>query len=47
MLQERLNGLTILCIGKNVIENIDVDTIISDFVSRNARRNCFVLTFEY
>ena len=29
MSQERLNGLTILCIGKNMLENIDVDSIIN------------------
>ena len=33
--QERLNGLAILCIVKDVIEHIDVDTIISDFAYRN------------
>lgn len=42
MLQERLNGLAILSIEKNMLENIDIDTIISDFASRNARRKCFV-----
>jgi len=42
MSQERSNGLAILCIKKDVIEHINVDTIISDFASRNARKNCFV-----
>ena len=42
MSQERLNDLAILCIEKNMLENIDVDTIINDFVSRNARRQCFL-----
>ena len=42
MSQERLNGLTILCIEKNMFENIDIDTIINDFASRNARRQCFL-----
>ena len=41
MSQERLNDLAILCIEKNMLENIDVDTIINDFASRNARRQCF------
>ena len=36
MSQEILNGITILCIEKNILENIDVDTIINDFASRNA-----------
>jgi hypothetical protein len=42
MSQERLNGLAILCIEKNMLEHIDVDAIIGDFASRNARRQLFV-----
>ena len=42
MSQERLNDLAIFCIEKNMLENIDVDTIINDFASRNARRQCFL-----
>ena len=42
MLQERLNDLAILCIEKNMLKNIDIDTIINDFTSRNARRQCFL-----
>ena len=42
MSQERLNDLAILCIENNMLENIDVDTIINDFASRNARRQCFL-----
>ncbi|XP_021762686.1 uncharacterized protein LOC110727435 [Chenopodium quinoa] len=42
MSQERLNGLATLCIEKNMLEHIDVETIISDFASRNARRNIYV-----
>ena len=42
MSQERLNDLTILYIEKNMFENNDVDTIINDFASRNARRQCFL-----
>jgi len=37
-----LNGLNILCIKKNMIEQIDGETIINDFVSKNARRKCVV-----
>ena len=37
----RLNGLAMLCIEKNILGNIDFDTIINDFASRNARRQCF------
>ena len=40
--QKRLNDQEILCIEKNMLENIDVDTIIKDFASRNARRQCFL-----
>jgi len=47
MSQERFNGLAILRIEKDVIEYIVVDTIISDFAYINARKNCFVWTFEY
>ena len=43
MSQEKLNDLAILCIEKNMLENIDVDTIINDFASRNARRQCFFM----
>ena len=42
MSQERLNDLAILCTEKNMLENIDVDTIINDFASRNAQRQCFL-----
>ena len=42
MSQERSNDLAILFIEKNILENIDVDTIINDFASRNARRQCFL-----
>jgi len=39
MSQERLNGLAILCIEKKLLDEIDIDTIIIDFVSKNIRRN--------
>ena len=42
MSQEILNDLAILCIEKNMLENIDVDAIINDFAFRNARRQCFL-----
>jgi len=35
--QERLNELTILCIKKRLLDEIDIDTIIDDFASRNVR----------
>uniref|UniRef100_A0A8I6X471 HAT C-terminal dimerisation domain-containing protein n=1 Tax=Hordeum vulgare subsp. vulgare TaxID=112509 RepID=A0A8I6X471_HORVV len=39
MSQERLNGLATLCIEKKLLDEIDIDTIISDFASQNVRRN--------
>jgi hypothetical protein len=39
MSQERLNGLATLCIEKKLLDAIDLDTIISDFTSKNAKRN--------
>ena len=37
--QERLNGLATLCIEKRLLDEIDIETIIDDFASRNIRRN--------
>jgi hypothetical protein len=36
MSQKRLNGQTILCIEKDMVEHIDIETIISDFTFKNA-----------
>ena len=41
MSQERLNGLATICIEKDKLDEINVDTIITDFASRNVGRNCF------
>ncbi|KAM3390463.1 hypothetical protein ACQJBY_012204 [Aegilops geniculata] len=38
MSQERLNGLATLCIEKDLLDEIDIDTIVSDFASQNFRR---------
>jgi hypothetical protein len=35
MSQERLNGLATLCIEKGLLDGIDIETIITDFASRN------------
>jgi hypothetical protein len=35
MTQQRLNGLATLCIEKKLLDDIDIDPIISDFASRN------------
>ncbi|KAK9756666.1 hypothetical protein RND81_01G113300, partial [Saponaria officinalis] len=40
--EERLNGLTMLSIEKELLENIDVDDIIKDSASQNARRSHFL-----
>jgi hypothetical protein len=37
--QERLNGLAILCIKKRLLDEMDINTIINDFASRNVIRN--------
>jgi hypothetical protein len=37
--QERLNGLVTLCIEKKLLNEIDIDTIVTDFASKNVRRN--------
>ncbi|XP_065866431.1 uncharacterized protein [Euphorbia lathyris] len=39
MSQERLSGLVILSIEKEILETMDADIIINDFASRNARRS--------
>ncbi|KAL5855035.1 hypothetical protein ACOSQ4_004837 [Xanthoceras sorbifolium] len=36
MSHERLNGLAILCIEKNMLDKLDFETIIDDFASQNA-----------
>ena len=38
MSQERLNGLATLCIEKILVDEIDIDTIVSDFASQNVSR---------
>jgi DNA phosphorothioation-dependent restriction protein DptG len=39
MSQDRLNGLTTLCIEKKLLNEVDSNTIINEFASRNVRRN--------
>lgn len=41
MTQDRLNGLAILSIEKNMLKAIDVEHIVEDFASKNARRSHF------
>jgi hypothetical protein len=38
MSQERLNGLTVLCIEKILLDEIGTDAIINDFASKHVRR---------
>ena len=42
MLRERLNGLAMYNIEKYILNNIDLDTILNDFASRNAPKSFFV-----
>src|SRR6266498_5030356 len=42
MLQDRLNGLAICCIEKDILDNIDLDIVLNDFASRNAQRSFFM-----
>jgi hypothetical protein len=39
MSQDRLNGLATLCIEKKILNEVDSNTIINEFASRNVRRN--------
>ncbi|CAA0834815.1 Protein ALWAYS EARLY 3 [Striga hermonthica] len=41
MLQERLNGLAMCSIEKDILDKIDLDVVLEDFASRNARRQFF------
>lgn len=41
MSQERLNGLAILSIEKEMLEKLEFESIIEDFASQNARRKSF------
>uniref|UniRef100_A0ACD6A842 Uncharacterized protein n=1 Tax=Avena sativa TaxID=4498 RepID=A0ACD6A842_AVESA len=41
MSQERLNGLSTICIEKDLLDQVNIDNIISDFASKNSRRKCF------
>ena len=38
MTQERLNGLAIIALENDVLEKINYEDIIGDFISRNTRR---------
>ena len=42
MLQERLNGLAMCSIEQDILDDINFDTVLEDFASRNARRSFFV-----
>ena len=41
MLQDRLNGLAMCSIEAEILDNIDLDVVLNDFASRNARRHFF------
>jgi hypothetical protein len=42
MSQERLNDLAMCTIEKDILDTIDLNTILDDFASRNARKNIFL-----
>jgi len=42
MLQERLNGLAMCSIEKDILDTIDLESVLVDFTSRNARRWFFI-----
>jgi len=42
MSQERLNGLAMCTIEKDILDTIDLDTVLDDFASRNARTSIFL-----
>ena len=41
MLQDRLNGLAMCCIEKDVLDNIDLDIVLNDFASRKMPQDIF------
>ena len=43
MSQERLNGLATICIEKDKLEEINVETIINDFASTNCLKKLFYI----
>ena len=47
MSQERLNGLTILCIEKKLLDEIDIDTIVIDFASKNITKNYLFICYLF
>jgi len=47
MSQERLNGLTILCIEKKILDEIDIDTIVTDFASKNITKNYLFIYYLF
>jgi hypothetical protein len=42
MSQERLNGLAMCIIERDILDAIDLNTVLDDFASRNAQRNIFL-----
>jgi len=42
MSQKRLNGLAMCTIERDILDTIDLNTVLDDFASRNARRSIFL-----
>ena len=52
MSQERLNGLSMISIEKDMVDKLDYETIMYDFAGRIARKyvfsqknNCYIIVF--
>jgi hypothetical protein len=43
MTQERLNHLATLCIENKLLDEIDINSIIDDFVSQKCQKKVFIL----
>lgn len=41
MTQEKLNGLATIALESDILEEINYEDIIKDFISNNTRRTCF------
>jgi len=41
--EERLNGLALMSIHRDIVENLDVEKVANRFVKRNVRRMNLVL----
>ena len=47
MTRKRVNGFPAFCIEKKLLDDIDIDPIISDFASRNVEESFKVMCINY